>query len=118
MGEEGTGEGEEKGKASSFLSLSSSKYLESFTKGSLSPAHRRWTRGCSRGLEVRIPGVFQCGLYTFLCVVILPNGLRNTRVLDGFGTAAFAECLVSVYSLALVGLGEALLLSSCPLHPR
>lgn len=43
--------------------------------------------------------------------------MRNTRVFDGFGTAALAERLVSVYSLALVGLGEALLLSGCPLHP-
>lgn len=66
---------------------------------------------------MRIPGVFQCRVYTFLCVVILPDRMRNTRVFDGFGTAALAECLVSVYPLALVRLGEAPLLSSCPLRP-
>lgn len=44
--------------------------------------------------------------------------MRNARVFDGFGTAAHAECLVSVYSLALVELGEAPHLSRCPLHPH
>lgn len=67
---------------------------------------------------MRIPEVFQCCVYTLLCVVILLDGMRNTRVFDGFGTAALADCLVSVYSLALVGLGEAPLLSRCPLRPH
>lgn len=53
---------------------------------------------------MRIPAVFQCRVYTFLRVVILPGGMKNTRVFDGFGTAALAERLVSAYSLALVGL--------------
>lgn len=67
---------------------------------------------------MRTPGVFRCCVYAFLCGVILPDGMSSTRVFDGFGTAALAERLVSVYSLALVGLGEAPLLPSCPLHPH
>lgn len=55
---------------------------------------------------MRIPEVFWCRVYC-LCVVILPDGMRDMRVFDGFGGAALARCLVSVYSLALVGLGEA-----------
>lgn len=89
-----------------------------FPKGHLNPAWNQGIAGCSRGLGMRIPGVFQCCVYTLLYVVILLDGMRNTRVFDGFGTAVLAECLVSVYSPALVGLGEAPLLPRCPLYPR
>lgn len=84
-----------KDKPSFILSLLSAKHIwKSFPKGYLSPAPRRWTGGCSRGLEVRIPAAFQCRVYTFLCVVILPDEMRNKRVFDGCGTAALAELIL------------------------